>query len=32
MEELDKGGLPLGIESNAAYETGNVCLAVRAMC
>src|SRR5580658_7098580 len=26
LEELDKGGLPLGIEANSAYEIGNVCL------
>jgi sigma-B regulation protein RsbU (phosphoserine phosphatase) len=26
LEELDKGGLPLGIESDAAYETGHTCL------
>ena len=26
LEELDKGGLPLGIESNSAYEIGNACL------
>ena len=26
LEELDKGGLPLGIESDSAYETGNACL------
>jgi serine phosphatase RsbU (regulator of sigma subunit) len=26
LEELDKGGLPLGIESTATYETGNTCL------
>jgi sigma-B regulation protein RsbU (phosphoserine phosphatase) len=26
LEELDKGGLPLGIESDAAYETGYTCL------
>ena len=26
LEELDKGGLPLGIEANSAYEIGNACL------
>jgi phosphoserine phosphatase RsbU/P len=26
LEELDKGGLPLGIESDAVYETGSACL------
>jgi sigma-B regulation protein RsbU (phosphoserine phosphatase) len=26
LEELDKGGLPLGIESDAAYETGHTSL------
>jgi sigma-B regulation protein RsbU (phosphoserine phosphatase) len=26
LEELDKGGLPLGIESDALYETGHTCL------
>jgi len=26
LEELDKGGLPLGIESDAPYETGQTCL------
>ena len=26
LEELDKGGLPLGIESTAKYETGSTCL------
>jgi len=26
LEELDKGGLPLGIEPDAAYEVGNACL------
>ena len=26
LEELDRGGLPLGIEANSAYEIGNVCL------
>jgi sigma-B regulation protein RsbU (phosphoserine phosphatase) len=26
LEELDKGGLPLGIESDAVYETGSTCL------
>jgi sigma-B regulation protein RsbU (phosphoserine phosphatase) len=26
LEELDKGGLPLGIETDAAYETGNTLL------
>jgi sigma-B regulation protein RsbU (phosphoserine phosphatase) len=26
LEELDKGGLPLGIESDAVYETGHTCL------
>jgi phosphoserine phosphatase RsbU/P len=26
LEELDKGGLPLGIESHAPYETGHTCL------
>jgi phosphoserine phosphatase RsbU/P len=26
LEELDKGGLPLGIESDAVYETGQTCL------
>ncbi len=26
LEELDKGGLPLGIESDAVYETGGTCL------
>jgi phosphoserine phosphatase RsbU/P len=28
MEFLDKGGLPLGIESTAVYETGTVTLRV----
>jgi phosphoserine phosphatase RsbU/P len=26
LEELDKGGLPLGIEPDAVYETGHTCL------
>jgi sigma-B regulation protein RsbU (phosphoserine phosphatase) len=26
LEELDKGGLPLGIEPDAPYETGQTCL------
>ena len=26
LEELDRGGLPLGIEANSAYEIGNACL------
>jgi phosphoserine phosphatase RsbU/P len=26
LEELDKGGLPLGIEANSAYEIGDACL------
>jgi sigma-B regulation protein RsbU (phosphoserine phosphatase) len=26
LEELDKGGLPLGIESDAIYEIGHTCL------